>query len=157
MNVIFLDIDGVLNTRRHLRSQANERDKKRWCPISSKAIAAMCRRSGARIVVSSTWRYEYDWYELMKIFERNGIPANYVIGKTPYIYSPPFDPFGSRPAEIQKWIDQNAISEYIIIDDNFNPFPSQASHCIHTDPEIGLADKEKIWECFSRLPDPELV
>ncbi|MDX1586143.1 MAG: HAD domain-containing protein [Balneolaceae bacterium] len=61
-NIIFLDIDGVLNTMHHLRRQKKETGKmssNNWCPIACKHVTLLCEQFDAGIVISSTWRYNH--------------------------------------------------------------------------------------------------
>src|SRR5687767_10572458 len=54
MKIVFLDIDGVLNTRRSCHAQRG-----RPRPFDVDAISALnrvLRQTGARVVMSSTWR-----------------------------------------------------------------------------------------------------
>lgn len=85
-NIIFLEIDGVLNTRNHLRQQykqAGETDISNWCPKACKYISLICDQFNTRIVISSTWRYDHSLSELRNIFKNNGISPGYIVDTTP--------------------------------------------------------------------------
>lgn len=58
MNVIFLDIDGVLTTARTSIAY-NEACIKTLDPVSVKMIASICRQSNMKICICSNWRIEY--------------------------------------------------------------------------------------------------
>jgi len=123
--VIFLDVDGVLNYRR--------KDRKGWGPNGDGKLAPECvalllyilRMTGAKIVISSSWRHDYtlEGFKLSMIpeFLSSGISLDdgmifndNIIGLTIRGHR-----FGmSRGDEIQHWIGANNFQgNYAIIDD----------------------------------------
>lgn len=85
-NIIFLDIDGVVNTMDYLRRQkqeSGEMSNDNWCPIACKHIMLLCEQFDARIVISSTWRYNHTPEEFRDLLRDNDIDPDYMIGTTP--------------------------------------------------------------------------
>lgn len=137
MKVIFLDIDGVLNTSRNtaneVRVEENSMDK-----ISREKIAllnTLIEDTGAKVVISSTWRKLYTQIELEEIFKNFGFVGE-IIGMTPC------SSHGFRGLEIRQWhYGRKDIENYIILDDDSDMLLWQASHFFNTDHEYGLTKK----------------
>lgn len=139
MKVIFLDIDGVLNSidtmlafpdKPHPRSE--ELDQ-----VSVNLIKRLCTETNAKIVISSTWRKLYSRKEFLEIFERYGWPFFPIIGVT--------DSYNShgqtRGHEIQRWLDVNSDVEYIILDDDSDMLESQMDRFVHCSNVNGFRSK----------------
>jgi len=121
MKVVFLDIDGVLNSQdfiiaTHLKGILPD-DK-----IDPEAVARLNQitdETGAIIVISSTWRLHYLWKKniegLKKLLkEEEGITG------TILDVTPDHQRYRGRGGEIQDWMDHCAqpIESFIIIDDS---------------------------------------
>lgn len=146
MKVIFLDIDGVLNYE--------------GCPVMINGIyfvdderirllKSIIDRTGARIVLSSTWRYgkflkddsprEYRLFKrLKKRLEEHEI---YITS-----YTPVFDYEGRayRGDEISAWLEGwkgEAVDKFIILDDNDDIEPYSV-HLIQTSWQTGLTSED---------------
>lgn len=100
MNVIFTDIDGVL--------QIN--NPKKWNKKCCKLYSDICNELDLKAVITSTWRVQYKLRELQEIFYSQGIDVE-IVGTT--------DVLGiERGEEIAMWLSDNMISNYVVIDDN---------------------------------------
>lgn len=122
MNLIFLDVDGVLNS--DLYFQQNNR---KYCPEISdyhlQMLVKIYHSCSASIVLSSSWRefddpndaYSYKQYEyLVNELARYDMS---IMSKTPII-----DLEMSRPKEIKAWLnnrDDLPHLRYVILDDDF--------------------------------------
>lgn len=142
MKIIFLDFDGVLNhseTVRMAPDWAIQRHPYNWVETHLvKRLGNLVEKTGAKIVVSSTWRREWDVPELEKILsDEDPRLAGAVIGKTPN-----FGDWGSiRGEEIAYWLDTKASdTPYVVFDDN--PWCLQhGERFIQTNEITGLTDK----------------
>jgi hypothetical protein len=119
---IFVDIDGVLNTRSHLIHQmksTGECTAKNWFPKSCSNLVRLCEYFDARIVVSSNWRHQYTLNELRQFFASNNIPKRYVVDVTPSAVIQADGENYCRGHEIKDWLDNHAPlnASYLIIDD----------------------------------------
>lgn len=125
MKVIFLDIDGVLNSAASFNSESRFRDRHPEMAIVGPINETMCRVCTAnfqeilfhfpevKVVISSTWRnlFTLDW--LKQKLESYGIDGSRVIGKTEG------DDFGERGSEIKQWLDEHPeVKTYVVLDDN---------------------------------------
>ncbi|MBD3617529.1 MAG: hypothetical protein HUJ22_13270 [Gracilimonas sp.] len=147
---LFVDIDGVLNTEAHLRRQIKETGRstnRSWCPTAMAHLKLLVEYYNGQIVVSSTWRYDHSLRQLKELFENNGVPGKYVIGVTPSLI---YENSGkvTRGDEIRRWITDNLHTEeiprYAILDDMDEGLSRFGERFIQCDPEVGLADKEKV-------------
>lgn len=120
MKVIFLDFDGVLNSHAwwELRPKPfvgikrSRIDDLEICPENIRQLNAIVSETGAKVVVSSTWRLTRTVKELRDILHRNGFIGD-VIDKTPVL------PSRRRGLEIQDWIDNNCKDcVFVILDDD---------------------------------------
>lgn len=170
MKVIFLDIDGVLNTDTdELLVKSNNLDLvpidwgkfegtarnpeypslTRYRTIARhdidyaklKLLAYVVKHSGAKIVLSSSWRMTYSESEMDFIFGwvYRDWPKDTVIDCTP------FGPYDSRDFHIAEWINQNPNVEegdYVILDDRDVFHGQRLRRFINTDPTFGLTPIE---------------
>ncbi len=137
MKLLFLDIDGVLNSVQansmfnKFRKDGKVPDHYRpfrsdeFCPICvSNLIDIVEKFDDLRIVVSSTWRIGTTVEELQTLLGNIGIPKERVIGKTPIMSGK------ERGNEIYDWLQENKHTQtkYAVLDDD--------------------SDMTMVWDCF---------
>jgi len=128
-NIIFLDIDGVLNSGQDVIRRSREASKngdgsfdyKFLCPTACSNLQWILEQdSSARIVVSSTWRIMHNLEELIKILKQSGVDyaEKRVIDITPKDTDDKIG--GVRGDKIQAWLDSTryVIKRFAIIDDD---------------------------------------
>ena len=113
MNIIFTDIDGVLNTV----------NKNQWNRTSIDLYNSLCQEFDLHPVVTSTWRTNHTIQELQKIFTNNGII-------TPIYDCTPIIPGEGRGSEIEYWLFNNSHKKFIIIDDNISDIQEYGLPCV---------------------------
>ena len=148
MKVIFLDVDGVLCTPLSFRLNRLRRlpaERQRFDPVSLFWLRWLARRSGAEVVLSSSWRDTFLMMDdpfcrayLQNLFTRlrqNGTPLADV---TPMI------PRGGKGAEIAAWLGCSACRRFVILDDNdcFSGHPEIAARWVSIPGSRGLRRKE---------------
>ena len=143
MKIIFLDIDGVLNSAAYDRQRDWTKrtyiDKTRL-PLIKQIVDA----TGAEIVLSSTWRVH--WHSSSELCDEEG---NYInecfaeYGLAIYDKTPNLGYFSDRGEEIREWLlEQENIDGYVIIDDyNYN-WGNMQSHFVKTNMYIGRGLEE---------------
>lgn len=152
MNVVFLDIDGVLNSNKWYSNRFKDPDYEGEGKLfhaddfDPHAIALLNELSDCKIVLSTSWRFDYD--ATCDDLKFNGVKLE-VIGATPYI---PFmsdeeleyAAFPTRGKEIKSWLEHNKADHYVILDDeNKSSFPYPLSdHLVHTNAKIGLTEAD---------------
>ena len=147
--IIFLDIDGVLNSQDFLlhRSKIENNDLFKYLEsmIDEKAVLVLeylCNITKAEIVVSSTWRLNH-YINLKAILYLKGLNA-IVIDKTPRQEC-------CRGCEIHQWIRDNIsylevdsasnFKNYLILDDDSDMLLQQKNNFVHVNNEFGLTKK----------------
>lgn len=152
---IFLDFDGVLNSGRYQRELQTRgemgRDAlgPRFDPQAVDALRMLLDRSGAQLVITSSWRTE-GLAAMRDLWQSRSLPG-VVADITPfYMYgayrtSPQEEPFmgvtlGCRGLEIAEWLTQHAEPDasYVILDDEEDFLLQQASQLVRINPETGL-------------------
>lgn len=113
MKVIFLDVDGVLNSKDWLEDN-RVREENSVNPEKVKLLAEIVQNTNATVVLSSTWRYipEHPMLvHLTDILGQNGIKI--------HSFTPKLN--GDRPKEIKSWIEnQSEEIRFISLDDDFS-------------------------------------
>ena len=109
MKVLFLDIDGVLNSRRTAVAFGSYPHKLAHLERFDHAALGLVRRlceAGVSVVLSSSWREEYQHSEIGRALD---LP---IIGGTPVLS-------GSRGSEIAAWlVEHEDVRTWAIVDDD---------------------------------------
>jgi len=140
MKIVFLDIDGVLNNLASLRFprtrvKCSNHSYSAAHPACVKAVNHVIASTGARIVVSSTWR-GIGLKVLFEIFHAWGI-TGMTIGTTPL-----FDYGFERGDEIANWLKNNPdVDSFVILDDG-DDMGALKERLVQTNYEIGLTQKD---------------
>lgn len=123
--VIFLDIDGVMNSLRHVRRiHKIGEDRQRnpyefFDPIAVRELNRICNQHDPDIVISSTWRkirpYVDNFQLLRDHFAEQGFEhSDRIIDRTPIFHK-------ERGHEIQSWLNRNCKGQevkVVILDDD---------------------------------------
>lgn len=140
MKVIFLDFDGVLNSSEFLRTEPGPLD--RLDPSAVARLNTIVQRSGAKVVVSSSWRLHRPLDELSRLLLSVGF-AGEVAGSTPDLSSSTrvADGCAVRSLEIRTWLDQSAdsVEQFVVLDDA--ELDDLALHLVKTSFAGGLLDE----------------
>ena len=119
--VIFLDIDGVICTRLSTNISMLLRlplERQLFDPLSLFWLRWLVRHSGAKIVLSSSWRDALEVDDpLCRAFIKNlyGCLAR---NQTPIADAAPRLPSCDKGEEILEWLDKHPCSQYVILDDH---------------------------------------
>jgi len=133
--IIFLDIDGVVNSSFFFKTQP---DKDREHDIDPKAVEILQRilkETGAEVVLSSSWRGGEENHKVIR---------NLVCDFTQIT---PRCCAGIRGVEIYTWIDKNIPYDekdqlkYAILDDDSDMLLWQKDHFFQCDNEFGLTEE----------------
>jgi len=133
MKILFLDIDGVLNHSATRHSSPTTAEPLP-IPIAPECMVRLNRlvvETGAKIVISSSWRLFARWQDLGPALVRHGLVAD-VVGETPYLVNDATwlenwrlregSPFTfehlERGWEIREWIAAHPeVTAFVILDD----------------------------------------
>src|SRR5690606_16495049 len=115
MKVIFWDIDGVLNSPGTWGQWAKDGD---WSKALNPRMVARARdvvsKTGAKCVLSSTWRFATGYDRTLDALAVNGwtTAREDFIGETPVLHT-------QRGIEIGEWLLANPhVTDYVIVDDD---------------------------------------
>ena len=132
--VIFLDIDGVLVTHRSMRAASGKRDHfERHCADKAcvAALNDLVERTGARVVVASSWRIGRSVAELQSLLSAWGGKAE-VVGRTRRE-----EVNEERGALIRDWAVTHGKPWFVILDDDTD-MGDLAAYLVRTDFKKGL-------------------
>ncbi len=155
--LIFLDIDGVLDTyKSHYMLD----------PVLLDRLGKILGRTGALIVVSSSWRASNvpDTVEFMTDYDNPRVGSNpfpftdKVVGVTPILYSVvdgDIDRPATRGEEIAAYLKVHSCDNYVILDDCDEMLRDQWPHLVLVNDEVGLteADVEKAVGILNQTQD----
>jgi hypothetical protein len=170
MKIIFLDFDGVINSEKWMVSRRDKytmddiHNQYPFYEIDPEAVSRLNKiieATGAKVVVSSTWRLGRTVEQLTEILKFQGFEGE-IIGMT--------DHFGGagksgytipRGCEIEHWLDQKGfkriswsidrlrkkiekseVKNYIILDDDTDMLLSQKEHFVNTSWQSGITDED---------------
>lgn len=155
--ILFLDIDGVLNsadwyTRREKRGP---RDIWEFDPDAVARLVVILHRTQCRVVVSSTWRMLHEWDELLTIFRGVGIPTEPFLGITPdhtHKESGPLWLATQRGDEIMAWREANEHTGPFAVLDDSTDMDAVVDHFVQTMWSSGLLDEHVEEVCELLVP-----
>lgn len=124
--IVFLDFDGVLNHLDWMRGKG--RPHPPFDPACVRRLAQICEQTGARIVVSSSWRAMGAAPPLERLAWLRGLltgaglgARGEVIGMTPDLSERPGGGVWrtvERHEEIRAWLAANEADAFVILDDD---------------------------------------
>ncbi len=169
MKIIFLDIDGVLNSQllfRKKRKRRKDEDKEDYHlsmidETNIRFLNLLIKETGAKVVISSTWRMGNTMPYLQSLLNKKGFKGE-IIAFTPILQSE-----GSlRGNEIYVWIQQNIkmllggtsnvgsdFKQYVIFDDDSDMLYWQRNNFIQVDAYCGLTPNQCYRAKFILCPE----
>ena len=161
MKIIFLDIDGVLNCESAYRNgecqyqewiwEDGRKDHyQRFCVRSKELLNKLIDETGAKIVISSTWRHS--GIEFMKKVWKMEEMSGDIIGITPSLRTKglhiprgmeihyylnnnlQFQHINWDEVIQQEYMNKSGVENYIIIDDDSDMLYGQRNHFVHVLP-----------------------
>ena len=157
IKVLFLDIDGVLNSVKYDRER---RETDGNVDVSRLPILRrIVEETGARIVLSTTWRRHWDRDEakcdgigrqLADLFAEYGLD---IYDKTPW------HPDGDRAEEIMRWLDtgDRYVTAFAILDDIRFGWGELEEFLVRTDERIGYGLEESHADRVIRILNGEIT
>ena len=154
--ILFLDIDGVLNTGRGIKKMSEIHAPKDsfgydFDPDAVANLRRIIEATGAEIVISSSWK-GYGLDGLHELWETRNLPGK-VIDYTPEVVTDEMirhanleevDMTACRGEEIRQWLlaHQHSVSHYAILDDLDDMQPDQMPHFVQTNYEVGISKED---------------
>lgn len=134
-NLIFLDIDGVLNNDASLAEGIH------LCSDKVILLRNFCEQYDCDVVISSSWRIGRTLKELTEILAYVGFWCDKrIIGTTPVANKDDINFRGcERGYEIEQWLqNQKGDYNYLILDDDADMLEYQTLRFLQIDPALGL-------------------
>ena len=127
MKVIFLDIDGVLNSKQDRFSWDIETD------IHFIRLKRIVEKTEAQIVLSSSWRMGNSGRDIVhKRLQQFGMD---------FIDVTPIFSVQHRGREIADWLSRHEVESFVILDDE-GDMDELVDHLVKTDMNVGLQDND---------------
>lgn len=122
-------MDGVLNGIKNWPENAG----RNWVdPKTVVRLNKLTKKTGASLVISSTWRRFWD---VPSILKKAGVVAP-IVGKTPFLDSK------SRGCEIKAWLAQHReVNKFVILDDD-SDMDDLTDYLVQTGWDLGLQDRD---------------
>ena len=145
MNVIFLDIDGVLNSRKY-DSERNWNENTDIDETRLPLVKEIADRGGAVIVLSSTWRTH--WHKNPAFCDEDGAYINDTFSKYGleiYSKTPDLGRSALRKDEVKKWLETYGknVRNFVILDDYGFGWGELSDYFVKTNPVRGLGLEEE--------------
>jgi Swiss Army Knife RNA repair-like protein len=131
--IIFLDVDGVLNKE---ASFGPNKTSLVLDPHCCSRFLTLVEETGAKVVLSSTWRYSDDAVQALRDMQ--------ILNNTHEDWATP-QFLSSRPRghEIASWLEDHPdITRFVILDDIPDMSVDQIPYFVQTNPVWGLASKD---------------
>jgi hypothetical protein len=137
MKVLFLDVDGVINSVRSATAfggfpwKVDSKEIKLFDNVAISLIRKICKETNTKIVLSSTWRKTVGWKAL-----RDALKLD-IIDATPFTFSERM-----RGVEINEWLEKHPeVTKYVIVDDDTDMLEAQKKNFVRVDSLEGLSYK----------------
>jgi hypothetical protein len=135
LDILFLDIDGVLNPDKSKSSS----DFAPECVAEIRRLLAACPHT--KVVFSTSWRLGFPFFVLGWLWHHHDLPLQSVIGRTPVVAD------DQRGQEIRKWLQDAPtlhlgcnVRRYAALDDEIEPLMGwlPRGNLFRCDPHEGL-------------------
>ncbi len=135
--VLFLDIDGVLNSRIYYKYIYKPEDGgSRFDPYCVILVKKLVEEFSLKIVISSTWRDGGMKRLINELNENKFMDYLHEDWLTPVVRP------ANRGKEIELWLDNHSeVKEYIILDDNENLLEHQRDKFVKTSIYLGMVQE----------------
>lgn len=145
--VLFLDIDGVLNSRWWATQSKHSHgtDAAALDPACCALLRGVLDATGAGVVLSSSWRHVVTLDGMAGLLAQRGCPGVRFIGATPEWVSRGetiVRGFESRGHEIRAWLSEHPECERFAIVDDDREARHASRRFVRTDPEVGLTPRD---------------
>lgn len=151
MRIVFVDFDGVLNSELFYKNNSIKDITDNIDPFCVRQLNAILEKTGAKVVVSSSWAKLMDDEELNRILTKHGfegeivgfVPSLSLVGETESSAQASVP----RGLEIKNWIETNQdiigekcfnYNDYAILDDDSDMLLEQMDNFFQTDPYVGI-------------------
>lgn len=158
MNLLFLDIDGVLNnteSRRaticafHAVKYKKQNLEKRHLDIDEdnlKLVFKLIKKYNMKVVISSMWRFNAKLYwfdEMFALYNEYVDDLDFLSVKT----MEDWEGCGSRSKGIEEYLKDNPCNSFVCLDDTAKHFSSLHDNLVLTDIDYGFTEQDFLKAC----------
>lgn len=173
MKVVFLDLDGVLNSEGSFLYEDRRRKQFKEQGLKGPVHRTLCNVCTSnfqmvldtypevKVVISSSWRIKFSLDWLKEKVASYGIDSSRVIDMTPNLFTTTLN--DNRGMEIAQWLSEHPeVKHYIIIDDDDDDFMDGLSYhhgherVVHTSWEGGMTYAH-VKEAIKKLKTPKKI
>lgn len=139
--IIFLDVDGVLNSEETGFGGFFPMDKKidksdtKWGDVLVNRVRRIVEATGADIVISSTWRRYFDIPKFKEMFALYGWDKVPIVDMTPKLHQ-------GRGIEVNAWLNKHIVDRYLILDDVDQFLIDQKPFYVQTSIMTGITEND---------------
>lgn len=124
MKLLFLDIDGVLNSKRSETVTGKEKTVNNLDPVALSLVQKVVEETGAVVCLTSNWRFNHYILDLGKKMD------------LPIIYQTPGRDDEDRTKEIEEYLSNcGKLEAYAVLDD----LPLSIDRLVKVDPDNGVS------------------
>lgn len=179
MKILFLDIDGVLNSDKWWKSQGfldrcgeyrkrgfyEYKNYAAFCPDMVQKLNRIFEETSCRIVLSTAWRHSHSIEEIAEFLTEAGfLYSDIIIDKTPDLEYKSYDPsakynevlasYKGRGSEIREWLDEHKdeVDSFAVLDDQ-DDMDGVREGFVRTKWRHGLSDENvsKVIELLNKV------
>ena len=148
LKVIFLDIDGVLNSEKYIRRCG--RYGVVIDPTRMVLLKQIVDQTNAKIVLSSSWREH--WSKDAKASDSVGKELDAVFNKYGLTIFDKTDEFSRREVEIEAWLMMHPKTlAFVVLDDRFLDSPVLRGHVVKTSNYVDGLDEAGVQKAINIL------
>ncbi len=131
--IVFLDFDGVLNSEQSVKQLGT---RYRFARANVNVLNEVLKHTDALIVITSSWRENWNLKEIATFLERDGVVPGRVVGKTRALG-------GERGIEIDAWLCSvpYVVESFVILDDK-DDMAMHLNRFVRINEQIGLTYSE---------------
>lgn len=151
--VLFLDIDGVLNSHAWLEQghmKSHTKMETHFDPEACRLLNTVIQRTGCELVLSSSWRIGHDVSWIETVLQKRGCPLAKFRGETPNLILEDNSNDDLRGREIEAWLKAADFKDAFVIVDDSNDMGRLLPRLVRTSWRTGLTAEavEDIVEMF---------
>jgi hypothetical protein len=131
--IAFLDFDGVLNSEQSVKQLGT---RYRFARANVNVLNEVLKHTDALLVITSSWRENWNLKEIATFLERDGVVPGRVVGKTRALG-------GERGIEIDAWLCSvpYVVESFVILDDK-DDMAMHLNRFVRINEQIGLTYSE---------------
>ena len=159
MKVLFLDIDGVLNSVQYFKSKKYNKTKGNYlCDIDTDKlplIQEIIEKTHCKVVLSSSWRYFWNNPKFIKALKqlKNEFKKHKIVifDITGFEHKEDNSEWFGRQLQIRNWLQNHTVEKFCILDDDTYDLQLLKDNLVNPSFYEGGIKNEHVEECIKIL------